>query len=185
LEHRLRKFVYLTRIIGAAWKVPLKNPKETEIGGARFHWTVILTVIGGRVGVKRSEKTTAWVLGVIAGRRERERGQLNKSPHLCKTGVASMKEELKTTWLQEENLGSLFDVLLQIGGQIQIVEKLTLTIVVIANGAPGGAQRTKRGSFVGQGMYMTRKWLTLVGIISVMSQPSVVVGIMSGIETGI
>jgi len=183
LEHRLRIFVYVTKIIGAAWKVLLKNPKETEIGGARFHWSVILTVIGGRVGVKRSEKTTAWVLGVIAGRRER--GPLNKSPLLCKTGVASMKEELKTTWLQEENLGSLFDALLQIGGRIQIVEKLTLTIVVIANGAPGGAQRTKRGSFVGQGMYMTRKWLTLVGIISVMSQPSVVVGITSGIETGI
>ncbi len=183
MEHRLRIFVYVTKIIGAAWKVPLKNPKETEIGGARFHWSVILMVIGGRVGVKRSEKTTAWVLGVIAGRRER--GPLNKSPLLCKTGVASMKEELKTTWLQEENLGSLFDALLQIGGRIQIVEKLTLTIVVIANGAPGGAQRTKRGSFVGQGMCMTRKWLTLVGIISVMSQPSVVVGIMSGIETGI
>jgi hypothetical protein len=62
-----------------------------------------------------------------------------------------------------------------------MVKKLTSTISVIANGAPGGAWKTRTGRFVDQGMDMTRKWL-MVGTISVMPQPQVVVRIMIGIE---
>jgi hypothetical protein len=64
-----------------------------------------------------------------------------------------------------------------------MVEKLTSAIGVIANGAPGGAWKTRTGRSMDQGMDMTRKWL-MVGTISVMPQPQVVVGIMIGIREG-
>jgi hypothetical protein len=52
---------------------------------------------------------------MIAGRRGRETGVVSKPPFHCKIDVVSMKDELKTRLLQEENLESLFNVLIQNG----------------------------------------------------------------------
>jgi hypothetical protein len=48
----------------------------------------------------------------------RETGVVSKPPFHCKIDVVSMKDELTTRLLQEENLGSLFNMLLQNGGLI-------------------------------------------------------------------